>query len=193
MNFFGKCEPVTEYAFRMITPDDPHHDQFLRLFTANEPSLRSFVRSQVPTLADANDVMQEVALVLWRRFGEYETTEDFRRWAFGVARFKVLAWRRDRARDRHVFGEKFTSLLADEAGQAADRFEAQREALRVCLGKLPEEQRDLVNSAYAPGVRMDDFAARSGQTAMALYKKLHRIRMALLECTRRWLLKEGLA
>jgi len=40
---------------------------------------------------------------------------------------------------------------------------------------------------------MDDFAARSGQTAMALYKKLHRIRMALLECTRRWLLKEGLA
>lgn len=177
----------------MTAPDDPRHDLFLRLFTANEPALRAFVRSLVPTLADANDVMQEVALVLWRKFGEYNTGEDFRRWAFGVARFKVLAWHRDRSRDRHVFGEEITEFLANEATERADRFEAQREALRLCLEKLPVEQRRLMDSVYASGASVANLAARSGQTVMALYKKLHRIRMALVECTRRFLLKEGWA
>ncbi|MBI5818391.1 MAG: sigma-70 family RNA polymerase sigma factor [Verrucomicrobia bacterium] len=175
----------------MTSTDDLRHDQFLRLFTANEPALRAFVRSLVPTLADANDVMQEVAIVLWRKYGECATGEDFRRWAFGVAKFKVLSWQRDRGRDRHVFQEDLTDLLASEAVARSDRLEAQREALRLCLQKLPPEQRHLVDSAYAPDTRMDELARRAGQTAMALYKRLHRIRMALVECTRGVLMKEG--
>lgn len=170
--------------------DDPRHDQFLRLFTASEPALRAFVRSLVPTVADANDVMQEVAIVLWRKFAEYESSGDFRRWAFGVARFKVLAWQRDQIRDRHVFGAELTELLAADAEVRASQMEAQREALRACLEKLPHEQRGLVDSAYTLGARIDELAALAGQTAMAIYKKLHRIRLALIECTRRALVKE---
>jgi hypothetical protein len=37
---------------------------------------------------------------------------------------------------------------------------------------------------------MDDLAAQRGETAMAIYKKLHRIRQALLECVRRTLAQE---
>ena len=49
-----------------------------------------------------------------------------------------------------------------------------------------------MESAYAPGVRMDELAARLGRTAMAVYKSLHRIRTALIECTKKELAKEGL-
>jgi RNA polymerase sigma-70 factor (ECF subfamily) len=170
---------------------DSRHELFLRLFTAHEPAVRTFVRSLVPMVADANDVMQEVAVVLWQKFGEYASSEDFRRWAFGVARFKVLAWQRDRMRDRHVFGTDLTELLATEAEIEAGRLERQREALRLCLEKLPVEQRQLLDTAYAPGNRIDELARRAGQTARALYTRLHRIRMALVECTRAVMLKEG--
>ena len=71
--------------------------------------------------------------------------------------------------------------------------EAERRALEACLHKLPHEQRELVRSAYAPGVRIDALAARLGRTAMSLYKSLHRIRLILMECTRRELAKEELA
>jgi len=98
--------------------DESRHELFLRLYAAHEPAVRAFVRSLVPMVADANDVMQEVAVVLWQKFGEYATSEDFRRWAFGVARFKVLSWRRDRMRDRHLFGTELTELLATEAAAA---------------------------------------------------------------------------
>jgi RNA polymerase sigma-70 factor (ECF subfamily) len=176
----------------MSVPPDPKQQEFLRLFTASESAVRAFVRSLVPTLDDANDVMQEVALVLWEKFAEYESNEDFRRWAFGVARFKVLSWQRDRMRDRHVFGPEATTLLAAEAERHSELLEAQRLALQSCVQKLPTEQRELVHSAYAPGARIDALSERLGGTPMALYKKLHRIRLALSECVRRALHRENL-
>ncbi|MEK0446044.1 MAG: hypothetical protein RLZZ399_1365 [Verrucomicrobiota bacterium] len=175
----------------MNAPGEMKHQDFLRLFMACEPALRGFVRSLVPTLADSDDVMQEVAIVLWQKFGEYETAEDFRRWAFGVAKWKVLSWQRDRGRDRHVFGVETTELLAAESELASGRFELQREALRICLEKLREPERQLVDSAYGPESRIDQLASQIGMTAMALYKKLHRIRMLLVECTRRAILTKG--
>jgi RNA polymerase sigma-70 factor (ECF subfamily) len=60
------------------------------------------------------------------------------------------------------------------------------------MQKLPDEQRLLVQAAYAPGVRIDELAAQLGRTAMALYKNLHRIRLTLMDCTRRLLDSEEL-
>jgi RNA polymerase sigma-70 factor (ECF subfamily) len=177
----------------MTDLDSTRHDQFLRLFTTHEPAVRSFVRSLLPTREDAHEVMQEVALVLWRKFDDFATGEDFRKWAFGVARYEVLAYARDKARDRHVFGPEVIELLARDAEQSASRLEAQRESLEVCLEKLPAHQRSLVTQAYTPGARIGDLATRMGRTAMAVYKLLHRIRLALAECTRARLLEKGIS
>jgi RNA polymerase sigma-70 factor, ECF subfamily len=176
----------------MSPEESQRHDEFLRLFTAHEPAVHAFVRSLVPTRDDAREVMQEVAIVLWKKFGSYETGEDFRKWAFGVARYEVLAYTRDKARDRHVFGDEVLDLLATEATESAHYLSAQREALELCLEKLPLDQRNLLNAAYAPGARIDQLAARLGRTAMAFYKTLHRIRIALTECTRRVIVQQGL-
>jgi RNA polymerase sigma-70 factor (ECF subfamily) len=137
--------------------------------------------------------MQEVAVVLWQKFAEFDASRDFRKWTFGFARYEALAYLRDRARDRHVFDEELVGRLADEATAATDRHELQREALETCLQKLPASQRGLVLTAYAKGTRMDELAAHRGQTAMSLYKVLHRIRQVLLECVRRTILREGLS
>ena len=166
-------------------------DRFLRLFTANDAAIRAFVRSLVPTRQDAEDVMQEIAVVLWRKFSELPD-DDFRRWAFGVARYEVLAWRRDKARDRHVFGDETLDLLAGASEQAMPAHDARREALELCLSKLPAPQRELVRQAYAPHTRLDQLAATLGRSAMAVYKTLHRIRLTLVDCTRLQLAKEGL-
>ena len=132
-------------------------------------------------------------MVLWRKFGELNTEEDFRRWAFGVARYEVLAYARDKARDRLVFGEDVFELLADQAAEASETLEAQREALEHCLKKLAPRERVLVETAYAPGVRIDHLAQETGRTPMSLYKALHRIRLSLLDCVRRFLRQEQLA
>lgn len=166
-------------------------DRFRFLFAEHEPALRTFVRALLPSANDASEVAQEVAVVLWQKFGEFDAARDFRKWAFGVARYEVLAFLRDKGRDRHVFDVDLVNRLADEADEAGPRLQAQREALETCLNKLPESRRALVLAAYAKGIRMDQLAEERGQSAMSLYKTLQRIRQALLECVERTIPRES--
>jgi RNA polymerase sigma-70 factor (ECF subfamily) len=167
--------------------DHPPHDQFLRLYAECEAALHTFVRSMLPTREEALEVMQEVIVILWQKFSQ---VDDFRPWAFGVARLATLRRLERRKRDRHVFDSELVSQLADESAAMSERHSEQRAALESCLEKLPATQRELVIIAYTKGTRMDDLAARRGQTPVSLYKLLHRIRQALLECVRRTLAQE---
>lgn len=173
--------------------EDSRQIRFLKLYTANELAIRSYVRTLVPSRDDVEEVMQEVAVVLWKKFAEYSSGEDFRRWAFAVSRFEALAWLRDRSRDRLVFNQNVLDLIAKEAEARSDFHQRQREALDQCLDKLPQPQRELVQQAYRPGTRIDQLAIQRGQTSTSLYKLLQRIRAALFECARQRLTEEGLA
>jgi len=182
-----------ERVLRVTLIERERQDLFLRLYVEHEEALRGFVRSLVPTLEDAREVMQEVAAVLWKKFEALESIEDFRRWAFGVARFEAFNFNRARQRERLVFDDELLSLLAHEAESEGENQEREARALEQCLQKLPEAQRALVQTAYAPGVRIDELARASGRSAMSLYKSLHRIRIALVDCTRLVLAKEAQA
>ena len=175
----------------MEKKDREQHDNFLRLFLEHEEALRLFVRSMLFSLEESREVMQEVAIVLWRKFDDAMDSNEFRRWAFGVARMEALAFRRDRARDRHTFGNDIAQLLEHAVQAKSASLERERSALDKCVRKLPDDQRELVGIAYEPGVKKYDLARRLGLTPMALYKKLHRIRLRLMACAQRELASEG--
>ena len=174
----------------MDPTDREQHDQFLRLFMEHEEALRLYVRSLLFNREESREVMQEVAIVLWRKFDESLDSLSFRRWAFGVARMEVLSFRRDRARDRHTFSDDIAELLERTVQEESEVLEQQRSFLELCVGKLPVDQRKLVKVAYEPGVKKNDLARELGWTSMALYKKLHRIRLQLMDCVRRELALE---
>jgi len=169
--------------------DSDQHRRFLRSFTANEPAVRAYVRRLVPTRVDADDVMQDIAVVLWEKFSEFRSEGNFRAWAFGVARYEVLAWRRDRARDRLVLDEDVVERLAEETASEAEehRLAKQRGALEKCLAKVTPEQRDLLMGAYDSDNRIQDIAADSGRSVAGFYQWLHRMRRQLHDCVRRQL------
>ena len=96
----------------MTESDRKQHDHFLRLFMGKEQALRVFVRSLLFSQEEEREVMQEVAVVLWRKFDSAMDEISFTRWAFGVARMEALTFRRDRARDRHSLGDEVFELLS---------------------------------------------------------------------------------
>jgi RNA polymerase sigma-70 factor (ECF subfamily) len=169
--------------------DHPPHEPFFRLYAEHEVALHTFVRSLLPAREEAAEVMQEVMVILWQKSGQ---VDEFRPWAFGVARLAALRHLERRKRDRHVFDSELVHQLAEESAAMSERHSDQREALESCLQKLPTTQRELVLTAYTKGTRIDDLATRRGQTPMALYKLLHRIRQALLECVQRTLTQEDM-
>ena len=176
----------------MFLADQERHHHFLRTFTAQEPALRAYVRRLVPTRADADDVLQEVSVVLWEKFAEFREGGDFRAWAFGVARYEVLAWLRDRGRDRMVLDEEVVAKLAEETAEHEPVLEEQRVALERCLEKVAPEQRGLLMEAYQSGARIQKVAAESGRTVAGFYQWLHRMRRLLLDCVQREFGKEPL-
>jgi RNA polymerase sigma-70 factor (ECF subfamily) len=176
----------------MPTVEREQHERFLRAFSTHEPAIRAFIRRLLPSRTDADDVMQEVAIVLWEKYDTFRAGADFRAWAFGIARFKVLAWLRDKRRDRLVLSEETVSLLADESMRDEPQLARQRAALELCAEKLARDQRDLLFAAYQPGSRIHEIAAASGRTVAGFYQWLHRMRRLLLDCVRRELKREAL-
>lgn len=167
------------------------HERFLREFTANEPAIRAFIRRLLPYHDDANDVMQETAVVLWERYPEIERGIEFRPWAFGVARKKVLSWLRDKGRDRMVLSEDIVNLIADASEAVDEPLDRQRELLRNCIERLRPEQRTMLMAAYAPKAKIQQVAKGSGRSVAGFYQWLHRMRRLLLECVQAEVAKAG--
>ncbi|WP_395737708.1 sigma-70 family RNA polymerase sigma factor [Prosthecobacter sp.] len=174
----------------MSPAETERHRRFLRSFTAHEPAIRAHVRRLVPARADADDVMQEISVVLWEKFDSLHEGADFKAWAFGVARYEVLAWLRDRGRDRLVLDEEVITKIAEETTALEPLLERQREALELCMKKVPEDQRGLLMQAYQPESSIQEVAQGSGRTVPGFYQWLHRMRQKLLECIRRALAQE---
>ncbi len=175
----------------MVDSEDSRHRLFLCAFSAHEPALRAFVRRLVPSRMDADDVLQDVAVVLWTKFDSFREGADFRAWAFGIARFEVLAWFRDRGRDRLVLDETVVSLIAEEPGLDEPGLSRHLRALEECLRKMDDGQRDLLMRAYRPGSRIQDLAGASGRSVAGFYQWLHRVRRQLSDCIQTRLAGEG--
>lgn len=171
--------------------NDAVHEAFLRLFTRHEPELRAFVRSCLPRPYDVDEVMQEVSLVAWRKFGDLDDRSRFAPWACLIARYEILKYRRAHARNRLLLDESVIEALADEAAAEMPLHDRRLAALEGCVDKLPGPRRELVIAAYTVGTSQKDLARRLGRTEGALHQLLFRIRQELWRCVELTLAKEA--
>lgn len=161
------------------------YETFVRLLVAHEPHLRSFLHSLLPSWTDVDEAMQETSLTAWRKFDQFEPGSNFLAWTAAIARFEALKQRRTRSRERLVFSEAVIDLIANEAAAETETLAQERAALERCLAKLGEPARELLETAYQPGVKLHELAGRSGKGVEAFYKTLQRLRARLLECVQR--------
>jgi len=169
-----------------------HNEELLQLITRYQRPLSHFISRQVPRDSDAEDVLQEVNLVIWRRADEYQRGTDFGAWVFKIAQFQIMAFRQKLVRDRLQFSDELLAQLARHefpGVQAADR---RREALHLCLEKLDRGDLELVRLRYEAGDDVASLVSRLGRNAKAIYRSLARIHEALMICIRRRLTAEDL-
>jgi RNA polymerase sigma-70 factor (ECF subfamily) len=129
--------------------------------------------------------------VLWEKFDEFRDGGDFKAWACGIARFKVLSWLRDKGRDRLVLSADVVELIADDSLRDESRLHRQRVALESCFEKIPPTERELLARAYQADAMIQNVAAASGRSVGGFYQWLYRMRQMLLECVQRELSQES--
>ena len=152
--------------------------------------LYAFIFRLVPSMADADDILQETNLVLWSKQAEFTPGTDFRAWAFRIARFQVMAHRRRQSLDRLIFGDELVERLARQAESGCGRWTTSAN----CCSMPAEAQRfaaatarqPLRQSAFRPGDRGEE-----PRKANAVFQSLHRTRETLLRCIEQGLTKRG--
>lgn len=175
----------------MLNPYDTRNedgDRAARFMEHLEPAqgrIYGFIFALVPSANDAHDLYQQVVMVAWQKFDQFEPGTSFIAWAMKMAHFEVLAYRRSSMRSKLRFDDSLVLKLAETSAQAMEddgdggnRF-AQ---LNVCLSRLNTRDRELVEMCYRKNQPIHRIAASLGRSSQSVCNSLRRIRTALTKC-----------
>ena len=169
------------------------HEAFAACYSRCHLDLLRYVLTLLPDRHLAEDVVQDTARLLWRKFDQFDPARPFWPWARQFAHFEVLKARKRLAvRERH-FTDELVEQLAIERIAHEDTLARRREALAGCIEKLDAGSRDLLMQRYGREISLQALAELQGKSANALYLTLHRVRLRLVECVNRVLQLEGSA
>jgi RNA polymerase sigma-70 factor, ECF subfamily len=172
---------------------DQRRDAFARLFAKHDRWLFSYLVTLTANPAHAEEVFQEVCVIVWRMYDQFELGTDFVKWVSVIAHNQVRKFRRESKRTGFQLSEVTCERLAADASRGADLFDFRRDALRNCMGKLPAGDRQLVQRCYSDSATsFKTIAEEAGRPVNTVYKALNRIRRALQQCIDRTLSTEGL-
>ena len=157
----------------MSTPADPElfariadgdRDAFGLLYDRYAPVLFAFCVRILKDARDAEDVLQEAFIQVWRDARKFDATRaSVKTWLFTIARSRAL----DRWRSRHSIEQRFSAApneSLDRAGAGASEGGQEAAALRDyvsrCLEKLSENEQAVIRLAYFEGYTQEEIAVR---------------------------------
>src|SRR5512134_3798854 len=129
---------------RRLEDKDAAQQRFLSLFLRSERDIFRYVAVLVPNVADVEDIVQQTALALWEKFDAYDPNQPFTPWACRFALNKARQWIERRQRWQALLVGGLVEELAQRREELRPELECRLKHLEGCLGKLPEDQRSLV-------------------------------------------------
>lgn len=160
-------------------------EAFGEVVFAIRKELRIFLSAHASSIDMIEEVLQSTLVTCYENIGKYELRGTFLCWVKGIARNLLL--KEIKARSRYVGPDEdvLDRIAIEQAAvsiQAQDREEAYVERLRLCLKKLPDESRNLVQQRYFNRMSVRDIAKLNNRTESWAAVSLFRIRDILRDC-----------
>ncbi len=163
---------------------NPIEEIFVTELTAHQPALQAFIASLMPGDPGTDEVMQRTNITLWRKRADFTPGTNFRAWAFECAKWTMRAYFKEKQRRNWlVFDDELARAVTERmAERLPDSPDASQAALRLCLSRLRDADRELILSHYEQGETLAECSKRSGRTVGTLKVALFRLRAALRRC-----------
>lgn len=175
------------------SPGASREAEFLRGLGASYRDICAAVLSIVGNRTDADDVVQEVCVLLWQRYEEFESGTNFRKWAcafaFNIAKAHV---RRRRRQLGYGLSDQALIRLARLQEAGSELFELRREVMRDCVEKLREKDRRFLMRCYGRQTTLVEYARSTKTPLDSLYTRLKRLRRQVVDCVHRTLKRDEL-
>jgi RNA polymerase sigma-70 factor (ECF subfamily) len=133
-----------------------------------------------PSLADADDVMQETFLTISHKAASFDPGTNFVAWACAIARLKVLEHFRRQKRAAALSEAAIVALAEDAPTPETARM--RETALATCLEKVTPKARDLLWRRYLNRQSSDEIGSHVGMTSTAVRMALFKARAFLRDC-----------
>ncbi|HWL07647.1 MAG TPA: sigma-70 family RNA polymerase sigma factor [Planctomicrobium sp.] len=180
--------PRSERELASAVDESSREAEFLRQLARNYRELYALATTIVGSRNDAEDVIQEVCVVLWKKRGEFEEIVNFRKWARTVVLNVARSYARKQRRRRGAgLDDQTLDRMVKMRLASCELLELRREVLRSCLDKLPSPDWDFLMDCYSSSTSLAELASQKGRTASTIYSKLKRLRRALVNCVQRHL------
>ncbi len=154
-------------------------EQFTKQWSTSERVIRLYLNSAIYNRADAQDVLQRVALCAYQKYDEYDASQSFQGWLFGIAKFEVLGYFRNLGRNPEVIDSEISERLADNMEDQSEAIsredDERREKLEQLLTQLPEKAQELVRLRFFENREYDEIARLLNTNEGAVRTALSRI------------------
>lgn len=164
------------------------HNLITEIVTESRELLLQTIRWLVPTMEDAEDILQDVLYRLWGNIDEIKSLNKTTTWLLIVARNRVIDWYRSRSTSPniqdHEGGGEDRLLLEELLPDMTDNPECRHEQLEMgmaideALSTLPPKQRNVFVWHEIEGRSFAEIADRTGTSVNTL---LSQKRYAVLE------------
>jgi RNA polymerase sigma-70 factor (ECF subfamily) len=165
-------------------------ERFAALLATCQRPVYLYALSLLHNGTDAEEVLQETNLVLWRKFDQYQPGTRFVSWACRIARYEVFKFLERKPAKERLFSTDFLESLAVAAEESIPEVDDRRCTLNSCLGKLSDKDRQLITGRYQESATTRSLAEALGRSIQGTRRSLHRIRATLLTCVERNTAKE---
>jgi len=156
--------------------------QFARLMAKHYRSLYHYIFSLHPNTSEAEDILQETSINIFKHFHQYDDSRPFLPWAFRFAYFEVKHFRRNQSRDRLIMNDELMEVMATERAEYQEELEQKQQRLVFCVKKLVDADQKLLNWRYQAGRTIKEMAESLNIPVKRLYKRLERLRIILHRC-----------
>ncbi|WP_373187797.1 sigma-70 family RNA polymerase sigma factor [Halopseudomonas sp.] len=157
-------------------------EAFERLYRLTSSKIFGICKRMLVQRSDAEDVLQEVYLTVWRKASQYDSERGKPiTWLSAVARMKCIDRLRLSGVDRHT---DFVDLdhLPDVEKTDPVEFASDQQRLDNCLSTLQNQHRTVIRTAFFDGCTYHDLAERTGVPLGTMKSWIRRGLMSLKAC-----------
>ena len=181
----GEPDEGAQWAAWMAQAQRGDRAAYHALLSAIAPWLRAIARRYLRQEQDAEDMVQEILIVVHDIRHTYEPARPFKPWLGTIATRRCIDSLRQRMRRNlhESADEDAMALAADDSAGALPEAQLEREQLRrqvrSAVGVLPARQRQAVELLRLRGLTLDEAALESGQGVGSLKVAMHRAMKSL--------------
>ncbi len=152
---------------------------FREIFDANAPYIWRTLRRLGVREADANDMCQEVFVVVHRRLGEFDGTSSIRTWIYGITTRVASQYRRRAERHPEELSDAVpeAAVAPGQESRADERMLLER--LELALERLDEHKRAVFVLYELEELTMSEVAQALGCPLQTAYSRLHAARESI--------------